>query len=428
MVVENASPTDRLSGVSPEDTLSVLAARLDLDDDGSAEMRHLLAEGLDWDAVGKSARRFCVEPLLYRHLSRPAYSPYVPEEMLRALEGAYRRQATRGLYTQGHLTRMLEAMNRASVSVCLLKGAFLAPCVYGDLALRPMSDIDILCRKSDAGTARDVMLDLGYEPEGKIAISPNPSHLSAASKRPIHLPPFVKNGAVRVELHTDIFKGIPQRADLVEALWKTAAIRDLHGVDVYCMSHEHQLMHVAHHLCRHVETGNVPLYWFCDIREFVKRYGAKIDWDRFCELADDLGVGDRIAGLFDFLSRHWETDFSTYFSAYAAPGGDRAAGGWDLASTLFRDRDLQRNYLSFRIRLLRDVKREHGWGGGFAYLLRHFVPSRSHIRCRYEPKNRLDTFRCYVVHFCRQLSHVGMSLFLVLSSALFRHKRRRTIR
>lgn len=138
-IVDNQS-----KALSPEEYLLVLAARLEMNSDDAARMESILRECPDWAEVKASAHRLGVEPLLYRHLSQERYARYVPDEVIHLLKESYRAQAIRSLRIYGQISRFLDSMNQAEVPIILLKGAFLAKWVYGDIALRPMNDIDIL--------------------------------------------------------------------------------------------------------------------------------------------------------------------------------------------------------------------------------------------------------------------------------------------
>src|SRR4029453_4726832 len=59
-------------------------------------------------------------------------------------------------------------MGQARVPFLVLKGAALAHLVYGDPRLRPMRDVDLLIRKTDAGRALDVLVRCGFRPGGTV--------------------------------------------------------------------------------------------------------------------------------------------------------------------------------------------------------------------------------------------------------------------
>ena len=56
----------------------------------------------------------------------------------------YLASAHRNLRLFGELRQILRAFNAAGLSVIPLKGACLAEMIYGNIALRPMVDVDLL--------------------------------------------------------------------------------------------------------------------------------------------------------------------------------------------------------------------------------------------------------------------------------------------
>ncbi|MEA3470757.1 MAG: nucleotidyltransferase family protein [Thermodesulfobacteriota bacterium] len=396
--------------LSPEESLLVLAARVEMDSDDETKMEDILRDGVEWSEIEASAGRLGVEPLLHKHLSQERYAGYVPDEALHLLKESYHRQSIRSLRIYGQLGRILESMNQADVPTILLKGTCLAKWIYGDISLRPMNDIDILCRDEDAGAAQDVFRGLGYEQVRTVAQSKFHEQVSLSKK---HLPPFSKPNAVRIEVHTDIFAGVPCRTREMDRVWEKAIPLDSDGLEVNALSLEHQLLHLFFHLHHHFMSRNVTLYWFCDIHEFVERYGEEIDWKKLQAIAESLGIASRIATFFDLLIRHWKTRIPEYIVHSPDAGFNRLSLKW----AIFGKKIDSREFLPSRIRRLKDIKKEYGWGNSFYYVLRHFFPARSHIIHRYKPRNQREICRCYISHIYQIFRHALLSLLLIISTA-----------
>ena len=75
-----------------------------------------------------------------------------------------------------------------------LKGAFLAEAVYGDIALRPMADFDLLVKPPDLPRAVEILRQLGYESEQPF----DPAAQRAGFQ---DMPPMRRPGGAVVELH-----------------------------------------------------------------------------------------------------------------------------------------------------------------------------------------------------------------------------------
>jgi len=148
------------------------------------------------------------------------------------------------------------------------------------------------------------------------------------------------------------------------------------------------------------------IYWFCDIHEFIGHYKAKIHWNKFQTISGSLGIISRIAAVYDLLIRHWKTDIPEY----VLPCPDGNFNRLSLKSAIFSNSMRRHNFLPSKIRLLRKIKNEDGWGRSFYYVLRHLFPVRSHIINRYNPGNQREMWGYYVFHLYWRFRHAVVSL------------------
>ncbi|PXF56235.1 MAG: hypothetical protein C4B58_14230 [Deltaproteobacteria bacterium] len=404
---------------SPEEYLLVLAARIEMDCSDAAGMEGVLKEALDWRVVKASAHRLGVEPLLYKHLSQEKYAHYVPDDVIDFLKRSYRKQAIRNLRIYSQISRILNSMNQADIPIILLKGAFLAKWVYGDIALRPMSDIDILCRKKDAETVKKRLIELGYYQETTYN---SPLHEKIAAEKSKHMPPFSKNRATRIEVHIDILgKKTPGVSEEMTRLWETAIQVDLNGLRAYSLSPEYQALYLSVHLFQHVMSGSAVLYWFCDIHEVVRKYGDKIDWKDFWDRAGSLGFGAQICSVFELLRSQWNGSF---------PEMDKYRQGEEInklsLETIVSAGSKARkakNILPAHMDNLKIVRDTEGWKGCLYYLWRTIFPTRTNLVCRYHPGNSSLLFLYYIIHPFKLGKRASLSLFYNLYSFFERRKK-----
>lgn len=127
----------------PEDYLLVSCARIHRDPENEERIRTLLRSQIDWEYLLRAADSHGLKPLLYWHLE--ATSPEsVPEVTLEHLEAEFRRNMKRNLFLSMELLKLLERLEGQGIQAIPFKGPVLAVSVYGNLALRPFSDLDIL--------------------------------------------------------------------------------------------------------------------------------------------------------------------------------------------------------------------------------------------------------------------------------------------
>ncbi len=226
----------------------------------------------EWTALIEMATRHGVAPLLYRRLKASTLTGCIPNEVLDRLRGVYLNTAACNVRLYEELRPLLLALHEVGIPVLVLKGAYLAENVYRNIALRPMSDIDLLVPASRAREAWRVVKALGYR-----LIYPATETL---------IPSFGKDfvcqkpgGFVPVEVHWTI--RITDEKDCMddEELWqnaRTVRIAEM-KIDTATLSVEDFLLHLCLHAsCQH--EFDFGLRALCDIAIFIERFEPEIDW------------------------------------------------------------------------------------------------------------------------------------------------------
>src|ERR1017187_9008026 len=163
---------------------------------------------VDW------ALHFRVGGLFYREIkSRNFPTGLVPVDARNRLREAYRNLAIMNTSLFVDAARVFKCLADNQLPVIALKGLAVAKTIYGDIALRPMSDMDLLVKEEDLVRASRTLLTLGYKQDC-------PAWESTLKIRTFkHLQPFTnKNGAI-IELHWNILNpDSPIKVDL-DGLW-----------------------------------------------------------------------------------------------------------------------------------------------------------------------------------------------------------------
>jgi sugar phosphate isomerase/epimerase len=407
-----------------EQEICVIASRLRMDPVTGDRFNEILARGPDWGAVLELAGRLGVKPLLYHHVGNVHHPDHIPGEVRESLKQAYRLQSIRNLRFYGLLKKLLAALREAGIPVILLKGAFCARWVYGDIGLRPMSDLDILVHSEDRHRAQDCLqsLGLGYLQPG------NPYHSILHEEIMLahgsHLPPLYENRICRVEVHTSLFKGRQNTDAAMEALWVGAQEWDWDGLAVRALAPEDQILHLCSHLYQHLLAHVVAFYWFADVHETVVRWGKSMDWEGVRRRSLELGQTAALETVLGLLERHWKTPLPAP-SPRSAPSGERelshALPGIELEDVFRRlNCSEAENYWSAvpagYLNLLSYPRDIPGWRNRVRYVWKLFFPERDHMVHRYQPGNSLALLGWYCIHpvtritnFCRGLLVVGFS-------------------
>ncbi len=228
----------------------------------------------------KTARDSNLAPLLYSVLrGRGLLPPAVEEELRRE----YYRSAAHAMVLWQELETALRALAAEQIQVIVLKGAALAEAVYGNPALRPMGDLDLLVRERDVPTALRALEALGYAP---ISLEAH-AGMALESENEVGL----RGARAVVEIHWSLLDSPYYQSHLPgEWFWETAWPLHIGAQSALTLGPEAQLLYLGAHLLLHHSGGPFQLLWLHDIAAVLHRYGEQVDWDvllqeaRSCDL------------------------------------------------------------------------------------------------------------------------------------------------
>lgn len=253
---------------------------------------------LDWPGLAAQAEADDLGPLLYERLRHhPALQPPAP------ILAHWRRQyTTLGLlnaHLLANLAQLIREMEGAAIPTLVLKGAALTPAVYGNIALRPMRDLDILIPWPAVTRARALLTRLGYHP---LEVRPfaDPSGLvwhSDTWQRPDSPP-------VTVEVHWALLD-IPLYAQYWPAapLWARAQPLLIEGVPTRMLGPTDQLLHLCAHSMYHHQGAGV---WAAiDIAHVISVYRSRLDWEGLLLAAEQSGLGLAVRRGLTVAAEQW---------------------------------------------------------------------------------------------------------------------------
>ena len=134
--------------------LLLTCARASLNDSRKARVKELATGDLDWDYLLQLADRHGLQPLLYWHLNEVCAAS-VPERQLQLLRVAFQRVSALNIFLTHELRRLLSLFAENNITAVPYKGPALALQLYGNVALRQFSDLDIMVHPRDVLGARD---------------------------------------------------------------------------------------------------------------------------------------------------------------------------------------------------------------------------------------------------------------------------------
>ena len=130
---------------------------------------------IDLDAMDYPTLRLC-SPLLKKFGGALAGTPYYER-----LKGIYRYFHFRSNLIASAGRRAVIGMLDAGIDVVLFKGIAISLKYHGNIAIRPMTDIDVLIRRESLPQAEEVLRQYGYR-----YINPEEEKEHGRSRTPVH--------------------------------------------------------------------------------------------------------------------------------------------------------------------------------------------------------------------------------------------------
>ena len=249
--------------------LLLCCARRQLNAGLYARVGELLEQRVDWNALLSLANAHGLSPLLYWNLGRN-FSQLLPSAVGKAIQDSFQSNARRNLLLVLELVNILRLLASKNISVIPFKGPPLAEAVYGNIALRQCSDLDLFIRPDDLAAGIKTLVSEGYRPV--LRLSPAQQTAWVRSHYEYGL---VSPGGALIEFQWAI---VPRYFSLplgTEQLWQGLRTIRIGGVDVLALSPENLLLVLCIHGSKHQWNR---LVWLSDIAEIIQQR-ADLDWD-----------------------------------------------------------------------------------------------------------------------------------------------------
>jgi len=266
--------------VSIEFQLLLACARPAREKGEKARLEALLREERDWEKLLQCAEHHGVAPLLHRRLVEEGGTP-IPPQFREALERAFRENAVKNLYLTAELLRLLAIFADHGVPVLPYKGPTLAQALYGDVAMRQFSDLDLLVRADDVPRAPEVLRAAGYHPDPPLPARQK-AYVAYASELMFRSPAR----RVLVELQWQIAPRYFSVPFDTASFWEKPLSVPLQGRMVPTLSAENLLLVLCAHGSKHQWQS---LGWVCDVAELLQ-FSAGMDWTLVLDTARRLGA------------------------------------------------------------------------------------------------------------------------------------------
>ena len=244
----------------------------------------------DWIRLVEKARQEGVSAVLFHNITSHHLEDLVPRDSYGDLSNQYYANLKRNLSIIGALREVLATFQEAGIPCIVLKGIALAERVYPNIALRGMSDVDILVRKEDLFTVDEHLSSHGYTSTDSTvtkAIHNPVGYLASLEYR--------KNASplnLHVHWHT-VNTSVPatmfvEQID-INRLWEHSAVTSVANSHALMLRPEHMIIYLCEHALR-VGHSFDRLILICDIFFSIKVFENIIDWNFVSEESRRFGL------------------------------------------------------------------------------------------------------------------------------------------
>lgn len=285
-----------------EAQLLLCCAFSEMDEETTREAKSLLENPLDWPMVLEVARGQGISAILYRNLKRVDDGGKVPEVYFKDLQMSYFRTAIYNIQLREAAGEVLKALESRGIKVIVLKGLALSETVYKNVAVRPMSDVDLLVHKQDIGAVSEIFFRSGYVYNFKDKLFGNALSTEEilSFTRSGNAINFQSDKGHTFDVHWEL-TSLQDRFKIdLEEIWANSVPGKIAGIDVLLMSPTDQLLYLCINAARNLYF---PLTCLCDITAVIKLYERQINWDYITKNASKW-LAKNAAYYALFLTKH----------------------------------------------------------------------------------------------------------------------------
>lgn len=238
---------------------------------GRAESKDLLAKPFSWERLILLSERHRLLPMLYKNI--PTESINLPFEIPSILKEKFIIQTQHVLQLATEGIRISNILNREGIQSILLKGPFLSQQIYGDDALRPSRDIDILILPISIERVNEILNTEGYK-----RIYPD---FELSKKQKIFYQRYKNQYAYRnphngclIEIHWRLFSQKSLFPTPTEQVFAERQEFNMAGSPIHVLSKKH----CFEYLCLHGSLHQwFRLLWLRDIAQFLENKEGNLD-------------------------------------------------------------------------------------------------------------------------------------------------------
>jgi hypothetical protein len=270
----------KIINIRPEQELLICCARTSLEQEKTRQIRSIIQKNIDWSFLIQTALEHGIVYLLYQSLKKTC-SDSVPSDVLNQLRDYSIANTIRNISLTEELFQILKIFESHNIPAIPYKGPVLAASVYGDIALRQYTDLDIIIHEKDVLKVEELLISRGYSPEFRL--NGEQGRFFIRLQRDCKF--FHNNGKFITEIQWGITQRYFPKIFDAEQLWERLEPVSINGKNTKTFSSEDMILILCLHGYYHCWER---LVWICDLAEFI-RVHQNMDWKRIMEKAHTGG-------------------------------------------------------------------------------------------------------------------------------------------
>jgi len=384
-----------------EDRLLLYCCRTQIDNNTKHKIIKIGRSRIDWNIFLEEARENGISAIVYFKLNKnKKVCSNIPSVIFEELNNDYYFSATKNALIFEELGKFLEAFKEAGIRVVVLKGAALAEKIYGNIALRPMSDIDLLIKEEDLAHTDRLLEMLGYRSADRSVddIDFTSAYLTTLDYR------NTSDNSLSFHIHWHFVNStIPNESYVknikMENIWRDAEKTNIANTETLVMAPHHLLIHLSEHALR-VTHSLSKLSFLCDIDQAISFYAEEIDWDRLIDESYRFNLSRMVYLSLYFTSKFLGTPIPEDVLSKLRPKR------FSLGEKIFMNR-ISNNKRFTGLSYLVHLSMNKGLFKKMKFVVRTFFPPRQFIAQRsYIPLSEVSW-----IHYLRRTNEVFSRLF-----------------
>lgn len=254
----------------------------------------------EFDKLIIFARRKKLFPLIYDKINT-----LINTDKLLCWKNHYLQNLNRNIFNKNKLLYLLSEFNKEGIKTIPLKGSVFALYLYGNLSDRQTSDdIDLLVKKADLNSTRQLLAKLGY------SINETDWHLyNKFSREALFYKNLGGNNILSIDLHWDITK-FPLDKYYLSDFWKNSEIMDFCGFQILMPSKEDLFLYLA---INTILGQFINVKYLYEINLLVLKDGSNLNWQTITEKSRLLGINKGVFYCCTLATKYFNSEFPKSF-------------------------------------------------------------------------------------------------------------------